>query len=76
MFLDIDGGEGYLSGTCSGGQLHITLYTTKPVALNQVQYAAAPRSAWPSGMITCTSECELSEDGQRVDVFVPGASGG
>ena len=74
-FPDVDGGEGFIQGSCSGGTLNIILYTTKPVDLHLVQWAAAPRSQWPSGMNTCGSECSISSDQKRVDIAVPNASG-
>lgn len=72
-----DGGEGFIEGSCAGGQLHITLHTTKPVALSDVQWAANTQAAWGGDhtMHTCAGECTISGDGRQVDINVAGASG-
>ncbi|XP_077988193.1 uncharacterized protein LOC144442692 [Glandiceps talaboti] len=72
-----DGGEGYILGTCSSSLLTITLKATKPVKLEQVQWAAKPASLWfsegPAPMVTCdTQTCSISENGLEVIITVPG----
>ncbi|OWF42274.1 Endo-1,3(4)-beta-glucanase 1 [Mizuhopecten yessoensis] len=74
-----DAGSGHISGTCSGGTLHIRLDNSKPIKeMNKIQWAAGRRDQWGSHhtMHNCdASSCHLSNDGLRLDIDVPNASG-
>ncbi|KAH3888810.1 hypothetical protein DPMN_012848 [Dreissena polymorpha] len=74
-----DGGSGYLSATCAGSSLEITLHNTRTIKdLSLVQWAANTALAYPGshGMSNCNpSQCRLADEGKTVHITVPNASG-
>ncbi|XP_052801838.1 uncharacterized protein LOC128232367 [Mya arenaria] len=74
-----DGGSGYLSATCPGSVLEITLHNTRPIHdVTLVQWAANTADVYSGshGMHTCTtSQCRLADGGKTVHISVPNASG-
>ncbi|XP_071178751.1 uncharacterized protein [Mytilus edulis] len=75
-----DGGSGHLSGTCSGGTLHITLDSDKPIHdITRLQYSVNSLSNWRSGkhgMRNCdTNSCHMSNEDKRVTINIPNSHG-
>ncbi|XP_060605019.1 uncharacterized protein LOC132757683 [Ruditapes philippinarum] len=74
-----DGGSGYLSATCAGSILKITLHNTRPIKdLGLIQWAANTASQYGAshGMHNCNSQnCRLLDNGKQVEITIPNASG-
>ncbi|XP_050419050.2 uncharacterized protein LOC126832341 [Patella vulgata] len=73
-----DGGSGYLTGVCHGGNLHISLHNTRPIKdVTKLQWAAQTQHTWQQKtMRSCdASHCKVSSDGKTVSIVIPNASG-
>ncbi|XP_045173463.2 uncharacterized protein LOC123535015 [Mercenaria mercenaria] len=74
-----DGGSGYMSATCAGSILKITLHNTRPIkVLGLIQWAANKDYQYGAshGMHTCNSaHCRLLDNGKQVEITVPNAAG-